>query len=128
MIEIIEEPCSGFRIRLGLEGTALLGKGTAQLTVVFENTVVDEGNPARLMGMGVGGRGAAMSRPAGVADAAAALQRGGGLDRSLTEIFQPSSRFEELDAAAAGNRNTCRVIASVFQPGQRIQKKLLCIF
>ena len=89
---------------------------------------MDQGDPACLVGMGVDRRGAAVGRPAGVSDAAAALQGRDCLGRGLTEVLKPPFRFQNPDALRAGDGDARRVVAPVFQSGKGVQEKLPGVF
>ena len=117
----------GDDLGVGFAGEAVAGAAQfpAQLFVVFDDAVVDEGDAAAgAVGMGVGSGDSAVGRPAGVGDAeiaggAAFFRRRGQLG-DLAHCFDrgdTSLRF--IDQSDAGG-----VIAAVFEPFQPFEEDI----
>ncbi len=111
------------RIRLAFKMVAPVGQLPAKLHIVFNDAVVYHGEfaVAAGMGMGVGIRGRAMGRPAGVANAAEARHQ-----RAVLRLFAQSGDtagdFADGNAALLHNGDARRVIAPVFQLFQTVQQ------
>jgi hypothetical protein len=109
-----------FRIGLGGEDMALGGQLLAQFAEILDDAVVDDGEPAARMRMGVGLGRAPMRRPAGVADAARSQQRRG--RELLLEIAQLAAGAKARELALLERGDSGRVVAAIFQPLQRLDQ------
>ena len=115
-IVVIYELDEHFRVRLGIEGIAVMQELFLDLAIVFDDAVVDTHDAAVIaaMGMSVGLRGVAVRRPARVADAAATTD----CDRLqlLLEVLELALGFDDLRGfPLAADGDARRVIPSVFE-------------
>ena len=108
-------------VRLGRERIALRHEFIAQRLEVLDDAVVDDREPARGVGMGVGLGRLAMRRPAGVADADRARERRGGeLGLEVSELALGPPAFK---LAVLKRRDARGIIAAVFEALQRIDNR-----
>ena len=115
-IVVIYELDEHFRVRLGIEGIAVIEELFLDLAVVLDDAVVDTHDAAVIaaMGMSVGLRRVAVRRPARVPDAAAAADR----DRLqlLLEVLELALGLDDLRGPPMiANSDARRVIAPVFE-------------
>ena len=115
-IVVIYELDEHFRVRLGIEGIAVMQEFFLDLAVVFDDAVVDSHDAAVIaaMGMSVGLRRVAVRRPARVADAAAAADR----ERLqlLLEVLELALGFDDLRGSPLpADGDARRVISSVLE-------------
>ena len=116
LIVVIYELDEHFRVRLGIEGIAVMQEFFLDLAIVFDDAVVDAHDAAVIaaMGMGVGLRRVAVRRPARVPDAAAAADR----ERLqlLLKVLELALGLDDLRGPPMiANSDARRVIAPVFQ-------------
>ncbi len=105
-------------IGLRLEDITFGRKLLAQCAEILDDAVVDDGEAGRGVRMGVGLGRLSMRRPAGMADAGRARQRGGCQPR--LEVFQFSFGPAARKLAVFKRGDAGRVVASVFQALQRV--------
>ena len=110
----------GFRIRFGLELAAARLHCLAQLAEILDDAVVDDGDPAGCVRVGVRLVRLAMRRPAGMADADAGLQRR--LAHLGVKVGKLARRAQPLEFPAFQQGDSGRIIAAVFQPLQRLHQ------
>src|SRR5271166_220909 len=118
---LFNQMCDDFGISLGREGVAFLDQLFLQTEIVFDNAVMHHHDLAGAvaMRMRVFFRGAAVGRPAGVADAIGPVEwfEADG----LFEIAQLSLCPPELQLVPVpGNGNASRIIAAIFEPSQAL--------
>ena len=80
--ELFTQLRDGFGVGFGMKFA--VGQTLPQLAVIFDNAVMDNGDAARAVGVGVGDSGAAMGGPPWVADAGFARQ--GGSEEHTSEL------------------------------------------
>ena len=114
-----DEVGDDLRVRLRREAVALFEQFLLEFQVVFDDAVMDHGDGAHQVGMGVGLGGAAVGGPAGVADAH--LARQGLLAQQLFQLDQFAQAAADGQAVIADHRHPRRIIAPVFQPFQAVQ-------
>jgi hypothetical protein len=85
---------------------------------ILDDAVVDDHHPAGLLRVSVADGGAAVRRPAGVAEAGRRLQRLGGQDG--LEVSNPALGPAPFERAADMGRYPRRVVAPVFQPPEAL--------
>ena len=105
-----------FRIGLGSEAVPKPPQTFLEREIVFDDAIVDDNHSGRVMGVGVGLRGTAVGRPAGVADAKGAAQRTFG--KNLLKVDQLPPRTPDFDVAVVEGGDTGRVVAAVFEAPQ----------
>ncbi len=111
-------------IGLGLEPDALTDQEFLDLDVVFDDAIVDDGELAVFahVGVGVDDVRRAVRRPAGVAEADAALQVRAAVDL-LAKDLEPAHGFFDLQLSLRRDDGHARgVIPAVFQMCQPIQQ------
>ncbi len=112
-----------FGIRARPEFVAGIQQLLFERIVIFDDAIVDHGNPARLVGMGmgidVGGR--AMGGPAGVANADATGNRFG-LQQRRETLADASHPLAHGEAIAVQHGHSGAVVAAIFQPAQPFQQ------
>ena len=123
-VDLFQEVCDNFRIRLGLEDMPLCNQFFLQRKIVLDNAVVHDGKIAVTvrMRMGVDIRRTAVRCPARMSDAEAALWH-----ISLDLIAQRGKTSHALlhaNLAVAIDGDARRVVATVFQLRQTIQQEL----
>ncbi len=116
----VDQVGDGFAIGLGLKFPAALFHGLAQFAEVLDDAVVDDGDTAGGVRVGVGLVGLAVRRPAGVADADRPLEFR--LADLFVEIAQLAGRAQAFQPAAFKQRDAGGIIAPVFQPLQRLDQ------
>ena len=97
-----------------------------ELAVVLDDAVVDHRDAAGGMGVGIGFAGRAMRGPAGVADARGAADGAPG-DQAF-ELDELALGAAKLDQAVGERRETCRIVAAVFeapQPVEDVRRRLI---
>ena len=112
------------RVRVGGEVDALAHQVLLELQIVFDDAVVDDGDPAVLadVGVGVDVVGLPVGGPAGVADAQAPLQVRAAVDQ-VRQHLQPSLGLADLEPRRLGpHRHAGGVIAPVLHPRQALQQ------
>src|SRR5260370_33471528 len=112
-------------IRLGTESMTLLRQFRAQLGVVLNDTVVDDGQHAATisMGMGVHIVGATMRGPARVSDAEGTRGRMGTIferGHKVGDFACPAVYFEGSSGGQDGDAS--RVLAAIFEFAQAIKQ------
>ncbi len=117
---LVDQVGDGFRIRFGVELAATGFHRLAQLAEVFDDAVVDDGDPARRMRVGVRFVGLTVGRPAGVTDTGAGLQRR--LADPGVEVGQLARRAQALQLARFQQGDARRIIAAIFQPLERFHQ------
>ena len=125
IVEHAQQVRNDLRVRLGNKHASLGLQHRAQLVMIFDDAVVDDGDAALhvRMGMGVDVAGFAVGCPAGMADTDAAGQ--GSFDHTIHQVLQPSLGLAELDHAVLHHGDACAVIAAILQPGQTLQQDIL---
>jgi hypothetical protein len=111
-----------FGVGLRSELVAELGQLVAQLLVVLDDAVVNDGNAvARDVGMRVAFRGHAVRRPAGVRDAEMAIDR-----RLVERVLEHPDLADGAQpahlAAAVQDGDAGRVVTAVFQAAQALDQ------
>ena len=119
----VDEVGDDLGVGLALEGSALGGQLGLQLGEVLDDAVVDQGHPPRTLRVGVGLRGGAVSRPAGVAHARQAVE--GLLAQDLLQRTDLSAGPPPADLAALHHGHAGGVIAAVFEPPQGLDQAFL---
>ena len=100
-----------FGVGVGGEDVALGGQFAAQAFIVLDDAVVDDGDRAGNVRVGVALAGHAVRRPAGVGDAGDGTGRG----RGGFEFGDAADRADAFDAGPCDHGQTGRVIAPVFE-------------
>ena len=109
---------------------ALVEQKLLDLHIVFDDTVVDQGNIAGLrdMGMGVDVRGLTVGGPTGVSDAHGSLHVRAAVEH-IREHLNPALGLFHLKALLLGpHRHTGGVIAPVLHPKQSLQQNGCSLF
>src|SRR5690606_18811701 len=109
----------GLGIGLGGEALAALLEFGAQRAVILDDAVVDDGNRADLMGMGVRFARGAMGRPAGVADAAPAADRLA--HEQVRERDELAHRAPAVEPAVVDGGDPGAVIAAILEPLETLE-------
>jgi hypothetical protein len=107
----LDQVGDAFGVGVRGEDVALGSQFAAQAFVVLDDAVVDDGDAAGDVRVGVAFGGHAVGGPAGVGDAGG----GGGAGRGGFEFGDATDRAHTLDAVAADDGNAGRVIAPVFE-------------
>ena len=115
----VAELDDGLGVGLGREDRALGLELGAQLAEVLDDAVVDDGDAAGLVRMGVALGRLAVGRPAGVADAGVAADRV--LDQQVGERDQLADGAAALEAAVLQRGDAGAVVAAVLEPLQRLE-------
>ena len=123
-VVVVQQLCNSFRICFTFKAIAMVGKKSLQLTVVFDYTIMYNGNSAVSDGVRVYVRRLAVGSPSCVTDAAEAC----GLS-VLSELFLKSLRYFSFSLygfylSAAENGNASRIITSVFKPFKGSHEKI----
>ena len=121
VVHIGAEMCDDFRIGFGFEVIALFDEFILQFHVVFDDAIVDDGEFALFVRMGMSiqiGR-AAVGRPTRMADADGA-RHGVSLD-GFDQIDESAHLLAHLDDVFIINGDASRVITTIFELGQAIQ-------
>ena len=114
----LDQVGDAFGIGVGGEDVAAGAQVGAQAFVVFDDAVVDDGDRAGDMRVGVAFAGYAMGGPAGVGDAGDRLSAGrGGL-----KFGDATDGTHAFDLARSDDRNASRVVAAVFEALQSFNK------
>ena len=126
VIHVGAEVRDDFRIRFRLEVIPFFEEFFLQFHVVFDDTVVDDGEVPLFirMGMGIDVRRAAVCRPAGMTDAQCPYD--GVSLNFFSQIDQTACFFADSDGAVMIDGDTGRVITTIFQLGQSIHQKIRC--
>ncbi len=103
------------------EGIALGRQLLAQRLEVFDDAVVDHGEPARGVRMGVRLGRLAVRRPAGVANADRAPERFRGEPR--LEVLELALGATPGEPAILQRRHACQVVAPVFEPFEGVDDR-----
>ena len=103
---------------------ALAHQVLLELHVVFDDAVVDQGDPAVLadMGVGVDVIGLPVGGPAGVADAQAPVQVRAAVDQVRQDLEPPLGLADLEPRGLRPHRHAGGVVAPVFHPRQPIQQ------
>ena len=109
------------RIRLGRECVAFRDEFLAQRLEVLDDPVVDDGEPARGVRMGVGLGRLAVRRPAGVADADRTQERRRG--EPGLEVLELALGAPAFKLAVFKGRHPGRVVASIFEAFQCVDDR-----
>ena len=102
-------------IRFRSEAMPICCEGSSKLTVVLDDSIVNDGQspPAVHVGVGIGVRGASMGRPARMGDPEGSLG-GSGSDERLERDDLPD-RLPHLEAIPVDRRDPRRVVASILE-------------
>ena len=123
-VVIIHQLDYDLRIRLGIEGIAMLQQLFLQFLIILYDPVMHPDNIVVIGYMRVRVRLGrfSMGRPAGMPDPAVPLHCPA-IVRFLRQYLQPSLGFYDLDVSVpVANRHSGRIIAPVFEFGQPVQK------
>ena len=110
----LDQVSDAFGVGVGGEDVAAGTQVGAQAFVVFDDAVVDDGDRAGDMRVGVAFAGYAMGGPAGVGDAGDGL----GVCRGMFEFGNATDGTHAFDLSRSDDRNASRVVAPVFEPLQ----------
>ena len=124
VIVMLQQLGHHLRVRVGGEADPLAHQVLLELHVVFDDAVVDDGDPAVLadVGMGVDVVGLPVGGPAGVADAQAPVQIRAAVDQ-VRQGLQPAPGLADLEPhGLRAHRHAGGVIAPVLHPRQSVQQ------
>ncbi len=107
-------------VGLGLEGVALGGELVAQLLEVLDDAVVHDGDAIVHVRVGVALDRLAVRGPARVAEAGAPLQ--GMVGEPQLQVLELALGAPAIEMAVLDGGDTCRVIAAIFEPPQRVDE------
>ena len=107
---------NGFRVRFGDKLAAMLGQLFAQFTVVFDNSVVNNGHRAGAVGVCVLGRRRAMGCPACVANAGLACQRF--MNQQIGQVDQFADSATAVQSSGVHGGDAGAVVAAIFKPAK----------
>ena len=110
-----------FGVGLGLEQVVVAFQFRLEVLVVLDDAVMDDGDLAGRMGMGVGFGRTAMGRPAGVADADGSGKRL--LLDAAVQVDQLAFRPAAIDPAIDQRRHAGTVVSAILQPPQTLDQK-----
>ena len=116
------------RVRIAFKLEALSLKLFPQLGVVFNDTVMDDGDLLIVahMGMGIDIRRLPVGGPTGVANPGAAGE-GGAVLGFLHQVLDPAAGLHHVDAFLSQHGNAGGVVPSIFQFFQPIQQDGGCV-
>ena len=127
-VVLADEVGQDFRVGLRLELMSFGLKLLAEVEVILNDAVVDQGDFSRLIGMGVGVlvRWRSVRGPSGVADS----RRPGRsfAANEVPEVVDSSGALAQLQGAAVVQSHSRGIIAPVFQPPESVQHNGGCIF
>ena len=123
-VQIVDKMRNGFGVGLGLELITMRFKAFAQFLVVFNDAVVNDCNLALAaeMRMRVAVGRFAVSRPAGVADAAGAFHIAADLTDLLLKVSDAAAGLYDAQAFLSECGDTGRVISAIFQTVQTLDQ------
>src|SRR5690606_27144672 len=121
LIEIVgDEVEDGFGVRLGFERVPLGDELVLQLLEVLDDAVVDHSDAVVHVRMGIALDRAPVRRPAGMADAGAALERL--LQKPRFEIPELALGAAPVEMAVLHRGDARRIIAAILEPPERIDE------
>ena len=115
---------NGFGVGVGFLSVAVGGQFGAEVAKVFDDAVMDHGDLACPVRVGVGHCGGAMRGPAGVADPG--LSREGVVDQKVRQIDQLADGTAAVQPPGVHRGDPGAVVAAIFQPLQRLDQQGCC--
>ena len=122
---LVNQMRDDFGIGLGRETIAGAGQFPPQFLVIFDDAVVDQGNPAvRAMGVRVRPGDPAMGRPAGMGDAE--LARGAFFPHGLDQIGDLADGLDGGNALSriVDQRHAGGIVAAIFEPLESFEQDI----
>jgi len=120
VVEIIDQVGQDFGIGLGFELVALVGQLDLQGGMVFDDTVVDQGDLPRHVGMGIDLVGRPVGRPTGVTDPAGSLE--GIPVKGRFQIDYLALLLDHVLTAGGHDGQTRAVVPPIFQPFEAFEQ------